>query len=142
MKRFAILFAFGVVPTSAFADYWFCEYTQQDPKTPTTFYSAVFGTADENVGPRINSSSMDMNGRPSASMPSGISGSSSNPSRRQLGDAFARYVTGDRAHGAASCRNSPTRSGAERDLQRKKDKAIEKQHAVVQSDWIPSAQDM
>ena len=70
--------------------------------------------------------------------PGGLSGSSSGPSRRELGESFARYITGDRAHGVASCSSSPTRSGAERDLQKKKDKAMEKQRAVVQSNWVYS----
>jgi hypothetical protein len=138
MNRIPLL-AIGMLllPAPAFGDYWFCEYSSTGEKQPTSYYSEIFGTADEHVGPRMNDGPMRIDDR--SSMPSGLSGQPSGPSRREIGEAFAKFVSGDRvAPGVASCDSSPTRSSAERNLQRRKDKAAEKKRAVVQSDWVYS----
>src|SRR5262245_46688458 len=105
MKRFA-LFVLSVFPTSAFADYWFCEYTVPGGNAPTSYYSEVFATGGA-YGSTIGGSPMGTDsGPPAMGSPGRMAGSVAGPSKRAMGDAFAKFISGNMPLGSASCDSS------------------------------------
>jgi hypothetical protein len=144
-RRILFVLVLLSAPTPAVADYWYCEYTPTGDQK-VTYFSQVFGPIDDQgVSARMNDRSTASdpmspmgNQRPLPAMPAG----STVPTKREIGDAFARFIAGNNAvRGNARCDHSPTKTGAERDLERQKQRLTEKQRGVVQSDWTYSVRD-